>query len=292
MPWVQQIGNAFSAVGCRFSMAAFETDNPDVVVYGWANQETIKAINEAARPATRVTFLRRYEFYQGYWRTLDPKKVDCVFFVNEIFRKAVEQSLPELKTALFYNGVDLSKWTYKERAHGKNIAMVGNLNERKNIPLALQILHKLDDYKLHLFGEIQDPSIFNYIENFVSRTGVSVTWNDRVSSKLLDAALDSMNYLLCTASSEGNPNNVLEAMAKGIKPVIHAWPGAVEQFSEAWVFDSIETAVYMMKEPSIYESKKIRIAIEERFNGNKIYKAFVAEVKKLHEQKEITCPVS
>jgi hypothetical protein len=41
-----------------------------------------------------------------------------------------------------------------------------------------------------------------------------------------------MGVCLSTSLSEGNPNNVIEAMAKGIKPVVHAWPGAEDQFPE------------------------------------------------------------
>jgi hypothetical protein len=35
---------------------------------------------------------------------------------------------------------------------------------------------------------------------------------------------------------------VLEAAAKGIKPVIHNWPGAEQMYPTSWVFDSIGMA--------------------------------------------------
>jgi len=284
MPWVRQIMDAFSKVGHRCSVASAETQDPDVVLYGWTDEQTVHAINEATRPALRFCFLRRYEFYQGAWQNLNPEKVERVFFVNEVFRRAVEQVCPKLKTELLYNGVDLSKWTFKERSHGQNIAMVGNINERKNIPLALQILERLPEYRLHLFGEVQDYSIFQYIESFVSKTGVSVVWNGPVPNSALDKLLEPMNFILCTATSEGNPNNVLEAMAKGIMSVVHSWPGAEEQFTKLHTFTTVNEAVELITKTP-YVSKFYRDIVETKFNGAKNYQRLVEVVQETACQK-------
>ena len=31
-------------------------------------------------------------------------------------------------------------------------------------------------------------------------------------------------------------------MAKGIRPVVHTWPGAVDQFRPEWLFNSVDDA--------------------------------------------------
>ena len=75
--------------------------------------------------------------------------------------------------------------------------------------------------------------------------------------------LEDKNYLLSTAISEGCPNNVIEAMAKGIKPVIHNWPGAKEMFPDL-VFDTILEAKDMLSGYE-YDSQNYRDRVEKRF---------------------------
>lgn len=69
----------------------------------------------------------------------------------------------------------------------------------------------------------------------------------------IDLWLEDKNYLLCTAISEGCPNNVIEAMAKGIKPVVHNWPGS-ESLFRGYVFNTVDEAVDMMSPQSPYRS--------------------------------------
>jgi len=65
------------------------------------------------------------------------------------------------------------------------------------------------------------------------------------------------DYLLSTSLNEGNPNNVIECMAMGIKPIIHAWPGARDQFPEDLIFTKISEAKKIITENK-YESARYR----------------------------------
>ena len=81
---------------------------------------------------------------------------------------------------------------------------------------------------------------------------------------------ETVYYCLSTSLSEGNPNNVIEAMAKGIKPVIHNWPGAEDQF-KPWLFSDVSDAAAQILSPQ-YESKAYRAWIEDRFSVANIAK--------------------
>ena len=73
-----------------------------------------------------------------------------------------------------------------------------------------------------------------------------------------------MDYCLSTSISEGNPNNVIEAMAKGIKPVVHYWPGAETQF-KPWLFRSVYEAVAEISGGE-YESDKYLACVRDNFS--------------------------
>ncbi len=63
----------------------------------------------------------------------------------------------------------------------------------------------------------------------------------------MDTWWEMMEVCLSTSISEGNPNNVNEAMMKGIKPVVHDWPGAQFQYHGAWRFGTVDEAIAIIR---------------------------------------------
>jgi glycosyltransferase involved in cell wall biosynthesis len=86
----------------------------------------------------------------------------------------------------------------------------------------------------------------------------------QIPSARLNEWWDGMDYCLSTSLSEGNPNNVIEAMAKGIKPVVHRWPGSEDQFP-GHLFDTVQDAVRMITEGS-YNSESYRASVQDKFS--------------------------
>lgn len=267
MPWVGQIGDVMKCAGYRFSIASSITQNPDIVIFGWANAETAAEINSKPKSAKYIVFMRRYEFYQEAWERLEWPKVDEMVFVNtEIMKRVRGRVVGGPKMRVLYNGVDLEKWTYRDHAPGRNIAMVGYLNHRKNIPLALQIMEKLPrHYSLHLAGDVQEGDVFAYMDYMAKSLRLKIYWDGHVPAAFMDKWLNDKDFLLCAAVSEGNPNNVIEAMAKGIKPVIHDWPGADDQFPADLLFRTVDEAVKIITEP-VYRPIEYRALVERKFS--------------------------
>jgi hypothetical protein len=136
------------------------------------------------------------------------------------------------------------------------------------LPLALQILNQSsDNHELHIAGKFQDGTTVDYLNNMVT----ALKLNDRVffygPIDDINDWLKDKNYLLCTAISEGCPNNVLEAMAKGIKPVIHNWPGSKSLFN-GFTFNTVQEAADMMTVESSYKSGTYRTQIETLYGKN------------------------
>jgi glycosyltransferase involved in cell wall biosynthesis len=266
MQWIKGYENIFK--DCEF----VKTDVPsigdyDTRMFMWCNDDTIRFINNNKKDSRYIVFIRRYEYYSMPLEKVDWSKVDEVIMVNEYLAKGFLQRTG-IKPNVIYNGVNPDEWKYKERRHGNKIALVGFVNQKKNYPLALQILTKLpQDYELHIAGGIQCNATMDYIDNLTKATKRKVYFYDQIDD--IDLWLEDKNYLLSTAISEGNPNNVIEAMAKGIKPIVHNWPGSCSQFAR-YVFNTIDEAVAMFRDGSEYKSELYRNIIE-KFHGDEQY---------------------
>ena len=240
-------------------------EKPDVMMFMWMDGNTRDFINNNPKKCKYIVFCRRYELYAFDPKDIQWDKVDKIIFVNdylaEIFKERTGVT-PEV----IYNGVDVNKWTYKERGHGNKIAWVGYINKKKNLPLALQIMAELPrDYELHIAGDVQCNETMDYLMHLGEVMKIKVFLNSQVDD--MDTWLEDKNYLLSTAISEGSPNNVIEAMAKGIKPIVHAWPGAKQQFG-IHVFNTVEEAVEMIESDPIYDSRLYFEAVNQQFGWN------------------------
>lgn len=240
-----------------------DTEKPDVVLHMWAY-----GTDPAEYPgAVNIVFMRRFELWEDHWRNLDPAKIDAMVFCNEGIRQAVIAKWGDKcpPTHLVYNVPDPARWTYKDRGPGEKIGMACHVHAKKNLPLALQILGALpDSYELHVAGGIQDPCLADYLAHQTEAMGRVLYLYGHVSAKDMDAWWEDKNYCLSTSISEGNPNNVIEAMCKGIKPVVHEWPGAKDQFPKECLFKTVDRAVEVINGP--YDSKKYREHVAEEYS--------------------------
>lgn len=258
--WVPYFKKAIEARGHEFVL----NGGGDVVLHGWASGDSVPLAG-----ARNIMFMRRYELFEGGLQRVDWKQVDALICVNSWIKEVVQtvfaQSKVKTPVHLIYNGTDLSRWRYRERKPSKKVGMACHIHPKKNLPLAVQVLaHLPEDYELHIAGEIQDSCTAEYLNHLGTRLRRKVYLYGHVQENEMSLWWEQMGFCLSTSLSEGNPNNVIEAMAKGIKPVVHAWPGADDQFPD-YLFDTAEQAAKMILDDR-YESATYRRLIEEKFS--------------------------
>lgn len=262
--WVPYFERVFRARGHNFGV--FQRQAPrdsDVVLHGWAIGTPV------VNTARNIVFLRRYELFDGGLAKVDWPRVHALICVNSWFKQVAETIFEGkgIKTPvhMIYNGLDLDKWKVKERGHGKKIGMACFIHSKKNLPLALQILAALPEgYELHIAGDVQDACLAEYLVHASKVMNRDVHLYGQIPSGHLDSWWDGMDYCLSTSVSEGNPNNVIEAMAKGIKPIVHCWPGSEDQFG-GLIFRTVHEAVEMILNGS-YDSQAYRNLVDEKFS--------------------------
>lgn len=273
--WVPYFRKSIEARGHEFALyrPKQELARADVVMHGWASGDS-----QPLGGARNVMFLRRYELFDGGLGRVKWDGVDALICVNswirDIVQSVFEQNKVKTPVHLIYNGTDATRWRFRERGHGKKIGMACHVHPKKNLPLAAQILAFLPEgYELHIAGEIQDPCTAEYLNHLGKRVRRKIYLYGHIPTEQLSLWWEQMNYCLSTSLSEGNPNNVIEAMAKGIKPIVHDWPGAEDQFPDTLRFKTVMDAVLETAEGSSYESARYRSIVEQKFSLTNIERA-------------------
>lgn len=235
----------------------------DVAIHGWMHDRPMFT------GMRNVMFLRRFELFENVLPNVMWGAVNHLICVNTWIARVVSGIFKEnaVKTPVstIYNAADLRRWKWKERKGNNMVGMACHVHPKKNLPLALQVMAWLPpEYELHIAGAIQDGCTAEYLNHMAKRLRRKVYLYGHIPAEGMSLWWEQMGVCLSTSLSEGNPNNVIEAMAKGIKPVVHGWPGAEDQFPE-YIFDTAQQAAAAILDPT-YDSAGYRRVVEERFS--------------------------
>jgi len=240
-------------------------DYGDIIWFEWANESAIIGTNyEGIKGKKVIIRLHSYEVFMDFTKRIKWTPVDRLIFVAPHIRGILREFIPDIerkvKTEIVYNGIDLDKIPFQEREPGHNIAWVGFINYKKNPQMALQILKKLTEgiytadqkYILHVAGSYQDSRYKIYLEYMIKEMGLQDNvifygWIDNMEEFWKDK-----NYLLHTSLQEGHSYAIMEAMARGIKPIIHNFRGAKELYPDIDIFNTTEEAVNEIKNEKYY----------------------------------------
>jgi glycosyltransferase involved in cell wall biosynthesis len=222
----------------------------DVIWVEWAANEAVVA--SYLKNLSKKLFIRlhRFEAFEPYPFLINWENVDKVVFVSNFMKEVLEDrkiKISSEKSKVIYNGVDLDRFDFIQRENGYNIGWVAGIIPRKNLHIALEIIRKLAEkderYVLHIAGDFPDLMYERYIKHLIKASNIEKNvilygWVDDMAKWW-----DDKNYLLSTSMHESFGYNIAEAMAKGIKPIIHNFDGAEELYDKQFLFSNIDEAV-------------------------------------------------
>lgn len=158
--------------------------------------------------------------------------------------------------------VDLDRYRYAKRQPGQNIAIISEKWTSKGTDLILQIAYTLKKlgylYKFHWLGRWSDYEWEKaYFEDFIAKHGLDFEFIEWIEGdNAVDEFLEDKNHLLHASHKEAFSFATAEAMAKGIKPVVHRFFGA-DDLWPGMTWDSIDQAVDMITDGR-YDSASYR----------------------------------
>ena len=263
--------NILKIIVTEFSQINLGMKWADICWFEWCDELVIYGSKlDIANQTKIICRLHSYEAFTDYISQVNWDSIDKVIFVAEHIRNNVlnKINLDLSKTEVIYNGIDTNKYKFIERTSGFNIAYVGYINYKKGPMLLLHTFKAIYDqdkrYKLHIAGSFQDERYSLYFEEKIKDMGlennvICYGWQDDIASWLEDK-----NYIICTSVLEGNPVGLMEAMSRGIKPLIHSFVGAKELYPKKFIWDTIEDAIKIISGDD-YDSKEYRNYIESNF---------------------------
>lgn len=207
------------------------------------------------------------EVWQGHqasalWDVVD----DVIFIAPHIREIAGVNSLPgrrdDLRIHTIPCAVDLDKFRFAERGPGFDIAVISERWISKGTDLILQIALKLKQidprYKIHWLGQRSGDSWdLNYFDDFIEHNDLNIEITNILQNDVtVDEFLEGKNYLLHASHKEAFSYATAEAMAKGVRPILHRFFGADELWP-GMTWSGVDEAVAMLTD-NRYDSVSYR----------------------------------
>lgn len=266
-------------------------EDSDLVLSCWSDNLT-SYLSKNIGKRRLITFLRSYEaLTPQLMKSINWHGVDALVFVADHIRKFTLSKwsplIENIPSTVIWNSVVVNEYCQKFKTQNHfDIGYLGYLNHKKGIELLVQCIQeavKIDDrYRLHIAGQFQEERFEVYFRHIVKELGLQDNiifygWIGNVSEWMA-----TVGSIISTSPWEGCPNNVIEAMASGIKPIIHNWPGSKEIFPEDLVFSDLGEFVRCLK--SECTTEKYREYVFDNFNaevqvGQKL-EGFVCDISK------------
>ncbi|MEN3008910.1 glycosyltransferase, partial [Pseudothermotoga sp.] len=206
----------------------------------------------------------------NYPEKINWQNIDVLILVAEHMRSILENYHSQIyrkmcdKIIIIPNGVDLNKFSFKVHSPGYNLAIVAHINHKKDPAMWLQVigmLKKMDErYTLHIAGDFQEIRYANYFKHFIKDSGLEKNVKHYGFVNDVIALLEDKNYLLSTSIHESFGYNIAEAMARGIKPIIHNYAGAKTQWPEKLIYNFLDEIAIKLVD---YDSESYRRFTEE-----------------------------
>lgn len=248
----------------------------DTVWLEWANELAVAVTNQSELLDGKrvICRLHSYEAFAAFPRQVKWNEIDDLVCVADHIKAFLLDQYPGIAKSVkrvhrLPNGVDIEKYRFIPKHRGKNLAFLGNVNYKKGPLLLLHALHTLvkrdPDYKLHIAGSFQDARYALYYRQMTER--LSLTKNVIIDGWVDDVPkwLENKHYVVCSSVLEGHPVGIMEAMATGLKPVIHNFVGAEQMYPKPFLWNTLDQFVERICEGS-YRPEEYRSYITDNYS--------------------------
>ncbi|HUT02247.1 MAG TPA: glycosyltransferase [Phycisphaerae bacterium] len=269
-------------VGERFETRVFRPTGPGALgeLLGWCDLAwfegcSTEAVLASRMPTACMTLLhvRAAEVYGPRVGRADWSNVDWVVASGgRQERDLLARRLPDLARAGRIGhlpvGLAVEKLPFRNRDRGKNLACLGDLSCRRN-PMGLlqcfRALHEADgEFRLFFAGYFQDDMLEAYCRHVVEALHLGGAVRFDGWQEDLPAWLADKHFVVSAAIGEEDGTDIAEAMAMGLKPVLHDFPGAADRYGEAALYRTAEEfRRRILQEP--YDPPAYRRFVEEHF---------------------------
>jgi glycosyltransferase involved in cell wall biosynthesis len=216
----------------------------------WASDLAIEATSQPQLLDGKRIILRihSYEVLNGMAAKVNYHLVDDVIFVSNYLRELFEHKYPNRLTGkrvhVIHNGIDLEKFPFVPGKKGRKIAFVGKMDAKKDPMLMLQafafLRRRHEDVELHVAGAPDNDRYYLAMPDFLAKNKLEDSTNFYGHVKDVPAWLADKDYILCTSPFESQGVGLLEAMHRGLKPLIYNFPEAGQIYPRNFLWNNLD----------------------------------------------------
>lgn len=206
----------------------------DLCFVDWADNNAIRA-SEKRLPIPLVVRLHSYEVFTSFPQQIRWWSVDrLVFVANHVREFALNAFNPACPSLVIPNAVNLESWAFRKREKTANpkVAFTGGFDSKKGTILLQQVIAAWPKASFHIAGPSFDTRYLVSMLDFLNKSGFKNRVFHDGYQQNLDRWLEDKDYYLLTSPWEGHNVGAIQAMAKGIKPLVYNFPGAETLYPE------------------------------------------------------------
>lgn len=262
----------------------------DKILCHWADKYAIVLTDPSINTKPLYVILRSYEIFSADgWADLGLIRWDNIkqlFMLNEAHLHPFHCRVNGVNPIFIKNGIDVDEWIPQGEKNPHKIAWICNLNEKKGVELVVQAIHelnKVNNVVLEHIGQNQDIRRWYYLEQVMPR--LNTRWYNsgyKNSHDFVKEFLKDKGFIISTSIAEGNPMNIIEAMASGVIPLVHTWPGSEHQFPKEclWTtFDDLRE-IYRKLSNDADASDRMREFAVKKYDYRVTYKPVVDVIER------------
>lgn len=217
----------------------------------WGSDLAIEATSNPATLKDKKVILRMHSFEilnRQAGRINFPMITDLVF-VSHYMRDLFERVLPGRlhsghRVHIIHNGIQLERFPFISGRGRKKIAFVGKLDAKKDPMLMIQafafLLRRHPELELHVAGGPDDNRYYLSIPDFLAKNGLEQCTHFYGHVKDIPGWLADKDFILCTSPIESQGVGLLEAMHRGLRPLIYDFPGAEDLYPQAYLWRNLD----------------------------------------------------
>ncbi len=198
--------------------------------------------------------MHSYEILNGMCAKVNYGRVDDVIFVTNYMRELFERKFPNrlenTRVHVIHNGIDLAKYPFIPGKSGRKIAFVARIEAKKDPMLLLQaftfLLHRHPEVELHAAGAPDNNRYYLSMPDFLNKNNLAGSAHFYGHQNNIPKFLADKDFIICTSPFESQGVGLLEAMHRGLRPLIYSFPGAETLYPQAWLWKNLDELEALM----------------------------------------------
>ena len=172
---------------------------------------------------------------------------DVIFvshYMLNLFNRLMPDRLRRPRVHIIHNGIDLNRFSFIPGRERKKIAFVAKLDAKKDPMVMLQaftfLLKRHPELELHVAGNPDNNRYYLAMPDFLAKNNLDK--NTRFYGEVQDMPgwLADKDFILCTSPFEAQGVGLLEAIHRGLRPLIYSFPGAEQLYPASWLWKNLD----------------------------------------------------